>query len=545
MPVEIALNTPLADALNSAIQPKLAEVGWGSGGADDAALAEYIVLMLVNGKTQEEIATELSGELLGLGTDDPGAREFARWLFEQIDQLNAQYNVTAAAQPAEEEGAMETTLDDTAMGGNFDADMNVLEDGPAQLNAYDPKAPIRTDEHLLTPSRPTGPKAMRSGSGMRGGREKRLMGQITRAMDRSHEPVLHRVRLTSLERISRTPPVGPRMGVGRQPRIASSRGASVAAGVAAMGGIHGASQGVHGGMNGMNGMSGMSGMNGMNGMNGWMMPGQQQHAQMDIYAMLQQQSRMMQQMQQQMMMQQGGAGSNSGFSANQGKPLSDRIQRPHNGFRRGGGHHQSSPASQPPEAAKAETDGTGEGEDVEMSLDKREPANPEESICKYNLRCTNKDCKYAHQSPAALPGTAVDVKDVCSFGAACKNRKCVGRHPSPATKAAHQGEQDCKFYPNCTNPQCPFRHPTMPPCRNGGECKVPNCKFTHIKTMCKYHPCTNRFCPFTHEEGQRGTFQDKVWTAEDAKEDHVSERKFVDDKAPEDVIISGDDILVS
>jgi len=175
-----------------------------------------------------------------------------------------------------------------------------------------------------------------------------------------------------------------------------------------------------------------------------------------------------------------------------------------------------------------------------MMQPKREPPNPEETVCKFNLRCTNRDCKFAHQSPAAPPNIPIDVKDVCSFGAACKNRKCVGRHPSPAIKAAHQSEMDCKFFPNCTNPHCPFKHPSMPPCRNGGECKVPGCKFTHVKTPCKFHPCTNRFCPFSHEEGQRGTFQDKVWVAgEGGEHQHVSERKFVDENAPEDVVLPG------
>ena len=34
---------------------------------------------------------------------------------------------------------------------------------------------------------------------------------------------------------------------------------------------------------------------------------------------------------------------------------------------------------------------------------------------------------------------------------------------------------------NCTNVNCIFKHPTMPPCRNGGDCKTPNCKFSHSK----------------------------------------------------------------
>lgn len=91
MSVEVALQTPLAHALNTVIQPKLVEVGWSTGGDDDSALSEYIILMLVNGKTQEQIAAELSGELLNLGPDDPGAREFSQWLFEQLELLNSQH----------------------------------------------------------------------------------------------------------------------------------------------------------------------------------------------------------------------------------------------------------------------------------------------------------------------------------------------------------------------------------------------------------------------------------------------------------------------
>ena len=56
MAVEVALNTPLAEALGNVVQPKLTEVGWSTGGLDDSALTEYIILMLVNGKTQEQIA---------------------------------------------------------------------------------------------------------------------------------------------------------------------------------------------------------------------------------------------------------------------------------------------------------------------------------------------------------------------------------------------------------------------------------------------------------------------------------------------------------
>jgi len=92
MSVSLELNTPLADALSNVVQPKLVEVGWSTGGLDDSALAEYIILMLVNGKTQEQIAAELSNDLLSLSPDDSGASEFAKWLWDQVETLNRQLN---------------------------------------------------------------------------------------------------------------------------------------------------------------------------------------------------------------------------------------------------------------------------------------------------------------------------------------------------------------------------------------------------------------------------------------------------------------------
>ena len=90
MTVQVVGNSALAQALQNVVQPKLVEVGWG--GVDDSTLAEYIILMLVNGKTQDQIASELSNDLLGLGPDDHGAIDFSQWLFEQVELLNSQIN---------------------------------------------------------------------------------------------------------------------------------------------------------------------------------------------------------------------------------------------------------------------------------------------------------------------------------------------------------------------------------------------------------------------------------------------------------------------
>ncbi|CAI4216199.1 unnamed protein product [Parascedosporium putredinis] len=408
--------------------PKLLEVGWGSGGPDDAALAEYIVLMLVNGKTQDEIASEISGELLSLGPDDPVVKEFAGWLFREIDTLNAQLN--GAPQQAHDNSG------DAMQISNPDGD------------------------------------ASRSGAGAIGARGNQN---------------------------------------GRAPNLQAGMAAAMAHGMA-------------GPMPGMPGMPGPNGM-GANGMPWGMVAAEPSSA--ELMNLLQQQSQMMQQISQQMLSQ--------GFQNNNNN--NNRQGRQHRGNDRGnfrrGGHNQHGHRNANQQHGDKEA-GEG-GQDVDMGGNKAEPTNPEEKVCSYNLKCLNKDCKFAHQSPAAPPGITLDLQDVCSFGAACKNWKCVGRHPSPAARMAHQGEQDCKFFPNCQNPRCTFRHPNMPLCRNGADCTTSGCKFTHIKTKCKYSPCLNPNCPFVHDEGQQGGFKDKVWTAEGEKE-HVSDRKFVDDNSEMEMV---------
>ena len=95
MAVDLAVGTPLAETLNSAVHTKLLEVGWGS--EDDTSLAEFIVLMLVNGKTEDQIASELASDILPEGE---GTQEFAHWLFDQVRTLqNGGSAAVATAQP--------------------------------------------------------------------------------------------------------------------------------------------------------------------------------------------------------------------------------------------------------------------------------------------------------------------------------------------------------------------------------------------------------------------------------------------------------------
>lgn len=357
---------------------------------------------------------------------------------------------------------------------------------------------------------------MRSGS-RPGVGNKRMIGQLSKAMDRSNETSLHRVRpQQGTERINthgRQTPKGPRSDPPRGPRMQP------------------------------NGRP-MGGQN-ANMANGGMMQMTPQQ-QMQLMAMFEQQAQMMAQImppQMQGMVQPAiNPAFQNGGGQPQGRSLFDRVEgNPHrpNAYNPRNGNTFN--ASRKPQTTNGDHQMGNDEISSSMEVESSQPnENPHETVCKFNLKCTKKDCPFAHQSPVAPIGTTIDVNDSCPFGAACKNKKCVGRHPSPFQRVAHASEQDCKFFPNCTNATCPFRHPTMPMCKNGADCNREGCKFTHVRIMCKFNPCLNPECPYKHAEGQkRGKYGDKVWTAEQEKE-HVSERKFIDDNMDEEELVVGE-----
>ncbi|KAL8943431.1 MAG: hypothetical protein Q9216_001069 [Gyalolechia sp. 2 TL-2023] len=399
MSVEVSLNTPLADALSNIVQPKLTEIGWNTGGLDDSALGEYIILMLVNGKTQDQIATELSNDLLSLGPDDTGATDFSKWLFEQVHLLNAQINGSAAPP---------TQQVPQAQGGpsrQIEGEQGHSENG--QLNAsraLDADMGEAMDD-VQDGSIPTGPKSMRSGS--RTG-NKRLMGQLSKAMDRSGDAMLHRVRpQQGTERINmhnRQPPKGPRNDQNRNQRIPPN--------LRAMGAPNGGTP------------------NG--GMATPMMNATPQQ-QMALFAMLEEQARMMSQMfspqQPNFMsgMPQPAINPNfrpGGQAQNQqsDRSLFERIEHPaqqQNGhFNKRQQHDKNKFQPRNPHSTASGADGgqdSGNG-DVTSSMEvessqKPQPEQSSDTVCKFNLKCTKADCPYAHQSPAAPPGITLDLSE--------------------------------------------------------------------------------------------------------------------------------------
>ena len=131
--------------------------------------------------------------------------------------------------------------------------------------------------------------------------------------------------------------------------------------------------------------------------------------QMELYAMLEQQSRLMAQMfspQQPMMMANGAqapmlnGGMNTAYSPqNSGRSLFDRVQPnpqapPNGGFRKG-----QQAGGNKPNAQKQDNMAVPSAMDVELAPAPEKPSP--NTTCKFNLSCKNKDCIFAHQSPAA------------------------------------------------------------------------------------------------------------------------------------------------
>lgn len=458
--VSVEAGSQLAQSIQSAVQPKLVENGWVAE-ENDTTLSEYVTMMVVNGKNTQGVQAELGGELLGVGEDDPAVGEFAQWLFQQVQAL---------AGPAAPQSNGQVEMQQEAQDS---------EQVPSALDSQmDDAAPVE--------GAPSGPKAMRDGGAGRGrGRGGRILGQLNNHMtrDQALPDSLRRIKGAAGGQHGRINSHANRDGPPRGPK-----GQNLANGVQRM--MNGGGRGGRGGMNNMNAMA----------QGGNMMGQLDPQQQMAFMQMMEMQANMMQQM-----LQGGQAPNFAQQNGGQNKSLFDRIdKRQQNGHFKG--RQQRNGDSQNGDAASS----------MDVDSESGKKGDPFETECRFNTNCANPACPFAHQTPAAPPKPAdqkLDMADTCPFGASCTNTKCTARHPSPASRNSSKQEVDCKFFPNCTNPNCPFRHPDMPPCRNGADCSIPGCKFTHSKISCRYNPCTKPSCPFKHVEGQKGVFKDKVWTA--------------------------------
>lgn len=135
---------------------------------------------------------------------------------------------------------------------------------------------------------------------------------------------------------------------------------------------------------------------------------------------------------------------------------------------------------------------------------------PQIALCKFKEKCANKDCKFAHPTPANSQASVIEYI-WCPDKEKCENPECLKAHPSaslvrdpePIEVANHL--EACKFGNRCTNPRCKFRHATSTViCRNGSECTRPDCFFSHpINEPCKFGVnCGKPNCLFQHPEGR-------------------------------------------
>ncbi|EST09404.2 hypothetical protein PSEUBRA_001002 [Kalmanozyma brasiliensis GHG001] len=184
------------------------------------------------------------------------------------------------------------------------------------------------------------------------------------------------------------------------------------------------------------------------------------------------------------------------------------------------------PDNQPPPAAAPESTHSSDF-----------PTAPTEtSICRWNLGCTNPMCPYSHASPSAAgpngdPNALVLSQQNCRYGAGCTNKDCTRSHVSPAVarirpRAAapvsfapavapapvarqtlsmdtalpsQSTSRPCRFGAACTRGDCFFSHP---PSRSGPSSGVAS------STPCRFGlGCTRADCYFSHPPGQRAIAQ--------------------------------------
>lgn len=514
MSVEVSPESAVGKSLQEIVRPKLVELGWSSGLQDDT-LSEYIILLLANGQTAEQLAKEISTDLLDADAKPEEISAFTQWLFDQVTLLNERRLGNAPPTgPAAASGFNNSVdaSDDAVMTDNEDVRQmsNRFEHQHISVKgALYANKPINRDPPTEAP---TGPKALRNGP--QKGRDKRMLGQMNKTLNQANDGPLHRVRGTAgTGRInthsSREPPRGPR------------------------------SQQIQRGL----GMGNGRGMNmSMPGMNGGMMqppdfmsPGEQ----MAFYHSMAENARVMA-MQIQTMTHAMNSGVLQPGDMDDESPSfgrSDRSLR----LRNPPGRRHGSRA----QARGKDTEIAQDGPSMDTSTaggangSKANAKDLSKTVCRFDVTCQKADCPYAHHSPIASAYDSLEVIDVeneCQYGVACKNKLCKNRHPSRAKKLAQQKEEDCQFGPFCSKfPNCPFKHTNIRACKFGADCAVPDCQFWHTKIACKHHPCTHNYCPYKHEPGQKMRWMD----ANGGPAGNTAERKFVDESAEEEVILPG------
>ncbi|KAF8320501.1 hypothetical protein DL93DRAFT_1852722 [Clavulina sp. PMI_390] len=493
MPIEIGSDR--AKELQDSIQRELAVKGWSS--ASDPVMAEFIIIMLVNSKSEEQVTEELT-ELIGDDYDP----EFTTWLFAEAGDPEEALAEASALESSSTEPSFSHAPPPSSETLTSPATKRARSESESEA-AVARKAPRTSDL-------PDRPRAMRGDD-----REKPQAIPVVNegpanGNGRFERGPNNRNGRSLLDRVG-PPPPGPRFPnqqQQQQPNMGNMNNNNF------RGGPHGMPQ-----QRGFDPVQAqidavtMASMQPqfpmpMMGMEMQPQPNQANDLMQSQAMIMAQMQMMMQQManltqQQQQQQQQPPAAFNDNGFAPRGRGRGGPVRG--GGPGRGGpptnaGAHAGGSSSEnttaPPKSSAIPI--------VALPASAAPPKTPSYTIpekpgtselCKFGVKCTNPICRYSHPSPAASETSGIVLSDeACPKGNKCDDADCTLGHVSKAT-----------LDPNATPPVSshaspartvhakPTFHPYSKPSFTPTTSTVP-CKFGAA--------CTRATCTFQHPPGR-------------------------------------------